>query len=723
MTGNQPNASWWNPTILQYTGSRPDVEVVTANTRIRQVNAPQALADVVTNNEFKFELRFYLPSQVGAANEDGTHQLSGSPFVTWTVENPDASQTITNRWRITESRDDTNRVFLYTYEASSNSWKLSWPGNLREDQASISANGGAQTREEVGLVRQPGGSVVVKNKRTYKTFSWGEGLIEERVGPDSNPQITTYHYYSSGVNNGSRVPRQQVVYPNGYWERYEYDGWGRRTKTVAQFGSTATNAAENVSRVTTYSYTPVYGSGDDGTLETNTVRTTIESLKGQEIGRGHTVIKPGERLDVVCPTPGASLGASDNLTNITKKFTTGPNLYRVQSVKQPDGTMSFFDYQFASGNSYQTNIVRTGEPNVGQTGIANGTETVTVLNTAGSPVSHAVRAIVNSTVGTLLSSESYTNFDQFGRPQRVIHLDGTFADTYYACCGVDNTTDRDGVFTQYYYDEMKRRVATTRLSITASNLMDAAGRIVKQVRKGSDGTSITLRQAAFDEADRLTAETNALGGVTLYVETFDGSGQLVRTSSYPDGGTRIELFFKDGSLQKVTGTAAFLVRYEYGAEVDGGYWRPYTKEIKLNADGTDSSEWTKTYTDGAGRAYKTVYAGASSPYRQSFYNNKGQLWKERDPDGVTTLYTNNAVGELAYTAVDSNRNDVIDFSGLDRITQTTNDVLASHSTNVRRTRTYVWDTGGSSTPTLLSTLEVTTQVKSDVNRAGYAGRK
>ncbi len=45
-----------------------------------------------------------------------------------------------------------------------------------------------------------------------------------------------------------------MVHPNGYWELYQYDSLGRLTNTVAQVGNTATNAAENVSRVTSYTF-------------------------------------------------------------------------------------------------------------------------------------------------------------------------------------------------------------------------------------------------------------------------------------------------------------------------------------------------------------------------------------------------------------------------------------------------------------------------------------
>ena len=47
-------------------------------------------------------------------------------------------------------------------------------------------------------------------------------------------------------------------------------------------------------------------------------------------------------------------------------------------------------------------------------------------------------------------------------------------------------------------------------------------------------------------------------------------GQLVKIASYPDLGTRIETFYRDGTLRSLTGTGVFPVRYEYGVEQDNG---------------------------------------------------------------------------------------------------------------------------------------------------------
>ena len=86
-----------------------------------------------------------------------------------------------------------------------------------------------------------------------------------------------------------------------------------------------------------------------------------------------------------------------------------------------------------------------------------------------------------------------------------------------------------------------------------------------------------------------------------------------------------------------------------------------TTETKLNADGSSTSEWVKTITDGLGRQIATVYADNST--NQSIYNSQGQLASTVDPDGVTTTYSYNAKGELALTTITN------------RITQTTNDVI------------------------------------------------
>jgi len=87
-----------------------------------------------------------------------------------------------------------------------------------------------------------------------------------------------------------------------------------------------------------------------------------------------------------------------------------------------------------------------------------------------------------------------------------------------------------------------------------ANVLDAAGNVLKTVRIGTGRPQITLSQAAYDLAGRATSPTEPLQwDHCLYQNVLDGSGQAVKTNSYPDGGTRIETYYQDGSL-KCNGT-------------------------------------------------------------------------------------------------------------------------------------------------------------------------
>jgi len=300
-----------------------------------------------------------------------------------------------------------------------------------------------------------------------------------------------------------------------------------------------------------------------------------------------------------------------------------------------------------------------------------------------------------------------TNFDSFQRSQQVIHLDGTSDQREFGCCGLANTTDRDGVMTQYTYDIMKRRVSSARLGITVSNVFDSAGQLLKTIRIGSDNSQIVLHQAAYDTGGRIISETNALNGPTTYGYGFNSSGLPQKTTTYADGGTRIEVNYLDGRLQSVTGTAVHGKGYTYGTGTDiNDNTCSYTTETSLDALGNPTSEYTTTYTDMLGRTTEVLYADGS--YSQSFYNSLGQLGNSVDPDGVTTLYQYNGKGEQVVTAMDMEANTNVDFGGSDRITSTINDVTSDHGTGVRRSRTYVWSMVNSTASNLVSMTETST---------------
>ncbi len=705
----KPSASLASPVGIKYDTNRSDVVMVAFDGVLRQAMAPQALADVVTNNQFSYDIRFYYPADVGDTNSEGIYQLLGTPapFVTWTIENPDASVLITNRLRITETRSTDVKQYDCVYHAVSNSWVVTLPGGLRSDEVVVTNDVATQDRIETYITRGSDGNVVAKSLRRYRGFSWGEGLVEETLSPDSDPKTTTYSYYDDSEMhvNGYYTPLKMTIHPDGEWEYIQYNSYGRKTAVYSGFGDyfpggDIPNSA--YCRLTQYSYYPV-DSSDNGTLKADVPRTTTESLLGVEVSRSHMIISPFLEREYRCQTPGASWDAPDNLVTITTNYSSGDHINQPKSIVHPDGTMTFFTYEYNSAGDVLTNIVKTGQPNAGRNDIVDGSRSVTVIGAKGEMISASVTDIASS---LLLSLETYSLYDALNRPTRVTHLDGTYEDTQFACCGVDTTTDRDGVVTFYKYDVSKRQTATVRNGITSTNVLDAAGRTVKSVRIGTDASQIVLAQSKYNLAGELTHQTNALNGVTSFMESMDGSGHKVRTTTNPDGGTRIETYYLDGSLLSVTGTAEYPVYYEYGVDTSEWPYRAYTKEIKGSPTG---DEWTKTYTDLLGRSYKTIYSSASdTPVRIAYYNIKGQMTNQIDPDGVSTLYQYNTKGELAYTAVDVNRNGVIDFSGLDRISCSTNDVYNNGTTNVRRTRSYLWKTDNVNSSMLVSTMESAT---------------
>ncbi len=458
---------------------------------------------------------------------------------------------------------------------------------------------------------------------------------------------------------------------------------------------------KNLCRLIEYDYSSnsIPGAGDNIKLAPSTPRRTIESVLGTEIRRTYFVALPSERREILCVNPGLAWNNSANLVTITKQFTNGFHIGEAKSISRPDGTVDVFWY--GTPGTLTTNTVLTGHPDSSGTNIDSGTKTISVIDATGKLLSQT-RIDVPSNI--TISQETY-DYDTYKRLVRTAYLDGTSTTNSYGCCTLDSTVERDGTITTYTHDALKRQLTSTRCGITISNVLDAVGNILATKRYGTNGNLITLSEATFNDSGEQTSSRDALNNLTSYTNYVDGSGQRIRRTTYPDLTTREETYALDGSLLKTAGTAVRGIRYDYGVEAESTVQRFYSKEIKLNDAGSDTSEWTKTYTDGAGRAYKILYA--DNAFSQSYFNTKGQLQKQRDPDGVSTLFTNNIRNELDYTALDLDADDVIDFAGTDRITRTTNDVYfnAPLGINIRRTRTYVWGTASSNTSNLVSTIE------------------
>src|SRR4029450_11182349 len=128
-----------------------------------------------------------------------------------------------------------------------------------------------------------------------------------------------------------------------------------------------------------------------------------------------------------------------------------------------------------------------------------------------------------------------------------------------------------------------------------------------------------------------TSSTDGLSNTTGYTNYLNASAEFVRKTTYPDLSTRIETYGRDGSLLKVSGTAVRALRYEYGVQSDEGWQRRFTKEIKVDVNGHDTTEWTKSFRDGAERLYKVLFADSTSgtevdnPYSETVFDDQRRV--------------------------------------------------------------------------------------------------
>jgi len=696
---SQGSPNMASPAGLTFSGDGSGVStILDGSGNLRQVFAPQVLADIVTINPYTYSINFYYPSNVSGL-VDGLYQTNGTPYVSWQVQALDTNSFTS--LQITETRGGASWQYNYNYSTNNNSWQYTSPGSLSQEQVTTTANeNGSYTI--TNIVSQTYGQPALMTSQTYQTFTWGVGEVSETIGSGSAARTTTKTYYNNGTYpaNGSFVPLQQVVNPDGSWQYYNYVGLSNGTFDVstvysgqgdsqAVSGSPTGTAGYNY---TAYSYTPVDAS-DSGAIEPHTPRS-IFTWANDNYSQEYVILSPGKRIEIQCAD--YSLSDPNNLVTTTTYFTNGPNLYRVQSIANPNGTMSLYNYA-QSTNGWQTNVVCAGQPNGTGTAIVDGTQTTTIIDPYGQTVSVTAQDIASTAT---LQNDVYGNFDALDRAQVVTHLDGTSNQFNYACCYLEDTIDRDGLLTYYLYDGAKRQYGYSKYynptnPITWQNTLDAAGRVVQAQRIGTDGSVVTLNQSVYDTAGRLIAQTNALGGVTTYVETTNALGALVRTTTNPDGGTRIETYYVDGSLKSVTGTGVHGVAYSYWANNDAnGISCSYTAQTNLDGYGNLTSESVETFADPSGRTTETLYPDGH--YSYLYYNNLSQITNSIDADGDLTAYAYNGKGELSLTMVDPN--------GVNRITQTTNDVIFDHGMYVRRTQNFVW-LDGQTTGTPVSSTE------------------
>jgi RHS repeat-associated protein len=765
VTTSKPTSDSYSPRGLTFVPGDADIlpEIVRASDHsIRQVHGKEALVDVTPvfsgTATVGYKVAFYPPPAESETPDPVTGLYSiapeAVPLSTVRYEDPDAGQSASGtRLRVTREVAGASPK-ISEYAGIPNGLSLIQGGGLVRTVRTTTRSGLDSTEREESF--SPATATVPDHVSWTITrdFPFGQRVIEESRGTGSARAWTTFAYdeNSSSSTYGMLLSK---VSSNGAWERFEYNPQRKLAATVSPLGDAGPTTLDTAQlrreeKIRTDVAASVYGSG--------LLTTTIEYLGGVEVRRSHRFERTEtpvvnvngaqylteHEISVQAKAPGPNVAWDDLGNQFGHRYTilVGPDEGSPALEVAADGSVVLFRY---SGSGIGGTVRRQTErwagipdtpvtPTTTPTDVIAGTRTKTVTTADRLMLSEETR---DAATNHLIASKTYDNHDAFGRPQLVVHIDGSEETREYSpCCGQLTKVKHRGITTTWGYDALGRREwekvevgsgASLQTLSHNSYTYDSQGRMLTRTRVPTAGPSQLIERNVYDDAGTLLSTATpgslttdpTLTRVTTYGSSYDATtGRTTKTVTRPDGATEVTIERRSGDVYSRTGTGAFPVRYEYGTATlsDAAGWDiststpvPYTKEIKLSAAGADTAETTTTYSDFLGRPIKTVYGdGAAS---RSFYNAKGQLVRQTDPDGVQTLYTYNELGERLLTVLDYNRNGTnsipgIDLGGTDRITRTTTVVGTRDTIPVRRTTGEAWLTDGVDSATELLMTEV-----------------
>src|SRR6185503_11081566 len=447
---------------------------------------------------------------------------------------------------------------------------------------------------------------------------------------------------------------------DGSWQIEFYDSNGRVTNLFAAFRDQTPTTDKTLCRFVEYLY-PTGPHGfpflDPGTFKTNVPRQVTEYLTNQLVARttnniypNGTYLKHEQRVYTTL---------TDYLTTVTVEHLGDAWDGLPQSVTFPDSLAAVYEYSLnRQSNSFAFGLSDGNfPPNV----VTNDRfKATTVTGPLGEPLSSTVIDLRSRQTNAL---ELYSEHDGYGRPRKVRFLDGTSDSIVYGCCGPEIVTNRESIVTALTYDGLKRPLTADVNGLLYTSIYDGAANLLSRTRRGTDATTITMGSFGYDWAGRLT---NAIDAVNRKTRVSETAPPITRTITYEDISTRVEDYYRDGTLKRVTGAATFPVRYEYGATNN----QTFRREIRLATNGTDTAEWTMTLYDMAGRAVKLIESappGPPNPVHQRAFNSQGRLSYVIDPDGYTLRYSYIDNGDINFLGLDVNTNGTFDFGGPDRI--------------------------------------------------------
>ena len=193
----------FTPAILDYVSFSSNVEVIRASgtNDLRQIKAPETMADIVTLSPTSYEIRFYPISQVGL-KVGGLYQTSGSPSKSWKFSSPTNNANVPEI-TVTENQGTVSKA--ETFSEFGGTWMAPMAG-LRIETRTVTTLPNGDTQTETTIKHPTSGIVASKVRDTFHAFPWGTEKISTVTDPTGDALTTTFAYYETSEDtNYSRL--------------------------------------------------------------------------------------------------------------------------------------------------------------------------------------------------------------------------------------------------------------------------------------------------------------------------------------------------------------------------------------------------------------------------------------------------------------------------------------------------------------------------------------
>lgn len=633
-----------NPSDLIYTTVSDSVAVVKSWGNLRQINAPNGLADIITISSTEFRIDFYDWTQV-TGQLGGLWTTTGAATVKYTVKKSGSTVELTKTvggtyWNARLSKSGST-VTMHDWSKNA---AASDSTSIRRATTTVSVAGLFETRvtTEAGKI---GGTWVDASKtlREYQLFPWGTVLIRELKGVgDPNPaqRTTTYTYYTSPSDGAGSYRRlKRVTRPDGGYAQHAYYNDFAKQGLTYTISEPFQNAADG--KVTTFTYTTV---GTDDEQLPSLVETKIAALTyGKTAYLYERLTRNGQPVQKTTITQYADPNnALQTVTLDYAKEATDPSLRgQPHSVERPDGSMTSWSHMTtslggfkrvrrafegfkSSPSGYSSSLMSTVMLDLSSSSIEplyvvpnQSTFSKSIYNAAGHLTSEGIGICSSGTSYSEITSRVYSRDSQ----SRIEEIEDGAGNVLYEATYADGllSTEKDetGAEKEYVYDTMMRVSVVEEIGKTygAGTADDIAGR---ETRIGYDGSSRVVSQDVsllgdptgesiqsdfvYDKAGRLISKTMDCCDTVLYA--YPAANQVQTT--HPDGGATVETYYLDGSLASRTGSAAAPLYVQRAVMTAANQMATFSASEPIGSIGQPLDGWLLQWSDWLGRTNATT---------------------------------------------------------------------------------------------------------------------